>query len=93
MAQTRIITGSTKTFALMVISCLMLGANANFGGIAANIESHLADFENTDTKHIFKVHDHDGEKKGETTEGFTGGEISKGTILDKDESKHAAFIE
>ena len=77
----------------MIISCLIIGANANYGNIAQNIDMHFSDFEKTDTKQLFHIHEHDGEHKDETTEGYSGGEISKGTVLDKDESKHAAFLQ
>ena len=47
---------------------------------------HAGDFETVSTKTIFKIHPHDGEQSNETAEGFSGGELIGGTILDKDAS-------
>ena len=92
MEKTRKMTGSC-TKALMVISCLMIGANANYGNVALCIDSHTKEFENLPSKNLFHVHSHTGLHANETADGYTNGEIPKGTILDKDESSHAAFLE
>ena len=81
------------TLALMVISCLMIGANATYGNVAECIDSHAEIFADLPSKNFFHVHAHDGEHANETADGYTDGEIPKGTILDKDESTHAAFLE
>ena len=85
MARTKIIPG-VSVMTLTVIACLLLSANASYGNIAANIEMHAGDFETVSTKTIFKIHPHDGEQSNETAEGFSGGELIGGTILDKDAS-------
>ena len=81
------------TLALMVISCLMIGANATYGNVAECIDSHAEIFADLPSKNFFHVHAHDGEHANETANGYTDGEIPKGTILDKDESTHNAFLE
>ena len=92
MENTRRMTKSC-TLALMVISCLMIGVNANYGRIAQNIDNHAEDFSKTECKKLFNIHPHDGEHANETANGYTDGEITQGIILDKAESKHAEFLE
>ena len=54
---------------------------------------HFADFQVTEDKHLFKIHDHTGEHSNETAEVYSGGEIAKGTLLDHDEPKKATFLQ
>jgi hypothetical protein len=70
----------------------MISANASYGNIAQYVDSHWTDFENIESTNLFHVHDHGEGHESETAAGYSEGELSNGTVLDKDAS-HAAFLE
>jgi len=76
----------------MLICCLLVGTNAKVGSIGSNIVGHAGDFEGKESKELFHVHDHTP-GDGEDAPTKTGGEISGGTLLDKEESHAAIFLQ
>ena len=79
---------------LAVIACLIIGADAKYGNLAQFVDMHNADFEQTEAKTLFHIHPHDGEHVHETAAGMTEGELSGGSVLDKDASTAGtAFLE
>jgi hypothetical protein len=78
----------------LTLCCLLIGATANYGQVASNIDRHFADFENLEPKNLFKIHEHGEGHEEETADGVTDGEITGTTpLLDKEESHAAAFLE